>query len=532
MINVTAASGTGYKGPSKLMDNYGWVQNTSNLSTVRDTVDLIPEEGISHYDLMLKIHDLREANGDLKNKWTWDARCRIKAICATGMVELNRSISGYALTELGRELKLAPYSSNLFRGKRVLSNEEIDIFQKGLLTNPPVIRVLNILNDSRRNGNIPLSKYDVGGQLGFVGDIGFTHLEAEYVASCGASFNDKEGDADKWARTIIRWLVQVGWVIKASPDKIYGKTLERFTTSDKVDRVLQYSAKSATRYIPQEMLCSDHHPFPKVIQQRRIAILKSLSSRRTVKTAELLSHLQAEGFEIDAQKLEFDLINLRQAGINIVNESSSYRLLDKVKLDICNTKSQLNASKDDLEDTIEHYVTKYSSSLPARLIDNLIRYGYAGVNNAALFEASIDKFFRLLGYESTCLGQGHGRVADVIAKCRVSPYPKSYGLIIDAKAYSQYNFPVGDIRKMKEYIGKHGPELLQDKIPKHAFAFISMDFTSPDEHLQEIADETAVNGTAITVFELFKLGDNILQHGVKIDDLYNKFTTNKLFYAG
>lgn len=26
----------GYTGPSKLMDNYGWVQNTSNLSTVRE----------------------------------------------------------------------------------------------------------------------------------------------------------------------------------------------------------------------------------------------------------------------------------------------------------------------------------------------------------------------------------------------------------------------------------------------------------------------------------------------------------------
>ena len=38
----------GYTGPSKLMDNYGWVQNTSNLSTVRETVDLIPEEGIDH----------------------------------------------------------------------------------------------------------------------------------------------------------------------------------------------------------------------------------------------------------------------------------------------------------------------------------------------------------------------------------------------------------------------------------------------------------------------------------------------------
>lgn len=88
-----------------------------------------------------------------------------------------------------------------------------------------------VLNDSRRNGNVPLSKYEVGSQLGFVGDIGFTHFEAEYVALMGKSFNDKEGDADKWARTIISWLSQVGWVITADSVEIYGRTLPRYTTT-------------------------------------------------------------------------------------------------------------------------------------------------------------------------------------------------------------------------------------------------------------------------------------------------------------
>lgn len=249
------------------MDNYGWVQNTSNLSTVRDTVDLVPSDGIDHNSLMRMIYLFRQEKGDLKKKWEWDARCRIKAICATGMVELDRSIAGYRLTPLGEELKQSPHSTTFFRGKRVLSSEEKEIFKKGLLTNPPVIRVLAVLNDSRRNGNVPLSKYEVGSQLGFVGDIGFTHFEAEYVALMGKSFNDKEGDADKWARTIISWLSQVGWVITADSVEIYGRTLPRYTTTFEVDRVLQYNAKSTTKYVPQEMLCSDHHAFPKVVQE-------------------------------------------------------------------------------------------------------------------------------------------------------------------------------------------------------------------------------------------------------------------------
>lgn len=69
----------GYTGKSQLMDNYGWVQNTSNLSTIRDTVDLIPSEGVDHNSLMRSIYSFRKERGDLRSKWTWDARCRIKA---------------------------------------------------------------------------------------------------------------------------------------------------------------------------------------------------------------------------------------------------------------------------------------------------------------------------------------------------------------------------------------------------------------------------------------------------------------------
>ena len=240
-----------YTGNGKLMKNYGWVQNTSNLSTVRDTVDLMPDDSINHNELMRRILAFRTERGDIKKRWSWDARCRIKAICATGMAEIDRDCQGYRLTELGKQLCAAPKSSVMSRGNRILSNEEKEIFKKGLLTNPPVIRVLTILNDSRKSGYGPMSKYDVGSQLGFVGDIGFTHFEAEFVALSGKNFNDAEGDADKWARTIISWLQQVDWVIKCDSIDVYGKSLPTYTTVYEVDRVLQYAAISTIKYIPQ-----------------------------------------------------------------------------------------------------------------------------------------------------------------------------------------------------------------------------------------------------------------------------------------
>lgn len=520
-----------YSGNGKLMANYGWVQNTSNLSTVRDTVELVSESGINHNALMRAIFSRRMQLGDIKKKWTWDARCRIKAICACGMVELDRDMQGYRLTEYGKELCAAPKSDKLSRGKRILSEEEKAIFRKGLLTNPPVVRVLNILNDNRKNGLGSMSKYDVGSQLGFVGDIGFSHFEAEFIARNNKSFNDAEGDADKWARTIISWLCQVGWVVKDGNADIYGKTLPLYTTVYEVDRVLQYAARSTIKYIPQEMLCSDHHPFAAVVQQRRVAILRILAKKPYLAISDLLSEVIALGIDTDMETLAFDILNLRQAGIQISKERLFYRLTDKIKLDIVPEQKPLTAEQKvaGVEKQIEHFVTVYEDSLPARLVDNLIRYGYDGTNSAALFEMTVEKLFSFMGYEAQCLGQGHGRVADVIAKYRDAFYAKSYGLIIDTKAYEKYTFPAGDVRKMKEYIALHGAELMQDMIPHHAFAFISMAFSSPDDHLSEIARDTAVSGTAIDVFSLMELSSKVAKQEISIAELYPQFTTNKQF---
>lgn len=519
-----------YSGIGHLMANYGWVQNTSNLSTVRDTVELVLADGINHNDLMRRIYEYRVELGNIKSKWTWDARCRIKAICASGMVELDRLKQGYRLTKLGAELCKIKKSDKTYRGKRILSDKEKELFRKGILTNPPVVRVLSILNESRKNGKGSMSKYDVGSRLGFVGDVGFTHFEAEFVARNGKSFNDAEGDADRWARTILSWLMQVGWVVQDGHDTVCGKKLPTYTTTYDVDRVLKYTAKSTTKYIPQEMLCSDHHPFAEIVQQRRVAILQRLKKSPYMAISDMLADMTFKGIDTDEETLAFDILNLRQAGIQIKKERSYYRLTDKINLDVPKQSLSVAHRKvDGVEKEIEHYVALYADSIPSRLVDNLIRYGYGGANSAALFEMTIGKFFSFMGYESEYLGQGHGRVADVIVKYRDASYPKSYGLIIDAKAYEKYNFPSGDVRKMKEYIALHGVELMKDMIPRHAFAFISMAFTDVDEHLEEIANDTAVPGAAIDVYSLMELGAKVTRQEIAISDIYDWFTTNTLF---
>ncbi len=511
------------------MPNYGWVQNTSNLSTIRDTIDLVPEHGIRHGDLRTKIKEHRSALGNLPKRWTWDARCRIKAIHATGLVKLNRNIQGYELTDIGRQLKACPKSKEIKRGFRTLSSEEVKTFRKGLLTNTPVIRVLRLLYDDYKDKNKGLSKYDIGMQLGFVGDVGFTHIDPHWVASQGYSFNNKEGDADKWARTILSWLVQVGWAKEKGYCNIKGKKLKLYTADDVVDRVLRYDIKSIKRNVPSEMLCSDHHPFPELIQRRRTLIIKTLISG--VSTLEQLKQkLLSVGMEADNTVCEFEILNLRNAGFTITQDGGYYKLCDRIELDIPPLPPSPKEKVTETEKLIEKLVVKYDDTIPPKLVDHLIRFGYDGAR-ASEFESNVSEFFNFLGYETNYLGQGHGRVPDVLVKYKdPSTYANSYALLVDAKATSEkYAFPASDKRKMIEYVRTHGPQLLSEHIPNHAFTFVSSQFVDEVKpHLNEITKMTNIGGCAITVIILLEMGSKIIKQQLRIKNLYKKFVTNNL----
>jgi len=110
--------------------------------------------------------------------------------------------------------------------------------------------------------------------------------------------------------------------------------------------------------------------------------------------------------DTDEETLAFDIINLRQAGIQISKDRSYYHMTDKINLDVPTQQFSATRRKvDGVEKQIEHYVTTYADSIPTRLVDNIIRYGYDGTNSAALFEMTVDKLFSFMGYESKCLGQ-------------------------------------------------------------------------------------------------------------------------------
>ncbi|VVB57043.1 Uncharacterised protein [uncultured archaeon] len=510
---------------NKLLGNYGWVQNTSNLRTIIRTLILVPDHGIRHLELRDKIKQQRIEAHDLPRRWEWDARCRIKAIHALGLVKLNRYIQGYELTGIGQKLK--EYEASGLRGENVaLTEEEKIILKDGLLTNPPVIRVLSLLNEAV--GKPGLSKYDIGQRLGFVGDVGFTHKDPSIIAQLGRSFNNQEGDADKWARTILSWLVQIGWAIDAGERDFSGQKIKLYAATGEVATVLRYKAVRITRNVPAEMLCSNHHAFPKLIQKRRSLILQELG-QDVCTIQKLIERLRAENINANEEICKFDILNLQNAGFSITYDGGYYKLTDRIELDSPAQVVVENDSLNTIESLIQTSVVKFDM-VPPRLVDHLIRFGYDGEMGTE-FEGIVAEYFRFLGFDTEYLGQGRGRVTDILAKYIDQTYARSYGLIIDAKATSgRYGFPASDKRKMKEYISLHGPQLMVERIPHHAFSFVSSKFVDDiSPHLDEIERDTAIKGCAISVEALLVLGNKIGQGQIRITELYNKFASQGLF---
>lgn len=369
-------------------------------------------------------------------------------------------------------------------------------------------------------------------QLGFVGDIGFTHIDPYWIVREGFTFNNKEGDADKWARTILRWLEQVGWVTSHTnnPKLIHGRRLKLYGATPEVERVLRYNINSTPRHVPSEMLCSGHHPFPELVQKRRIVILRFIRSRpRTL--SEITEEVESKDMHATEELMEFELINLINTGFRIEQNGGYYKLKDRIVVDEKTTQVREPGQLNTIDSLIEKMVVKYERTIPSRLIDHLIRYGYDGTK-CIQFEGAVAEYFRFLGYETDYFGQGRGRVTDVLAKWKhPTIYAHSYAIIIDAKATSnRYNFPVGDKRKMAEYIRNHGAILLQEQIPNHAFSFVSSDFVdSINEHLEEISQQTGINGCVFSILTLLVFGDMISKQEITIDRAYEKFTTNEIF---
>jgi len=107
-----------------------------------------------------------------------------------------------------------------------------------------------------------------------------------------------------------------------------------------------------------------------------------------------------------------------------------------------------------------------------------------------VFEERLAILFRMCGYETELLGQGHGRVPDGVAICQ----EYHYAIIYDAKVRQQ-GYTMGiDERAIREYILNTGDRLRKQGYKTIYFMVVSSEFSGEhDDVIRTLKIETGVN---------------------------------------
>ena len=230
MIQILSTEATGFRA-------FGWVQDPSNLRSLCDVVAvfdcnstvhshlkatiqrLVADadgkdrllEALDQRPLSLKYSDLvgtsftprsasrcngivqaavkgqvREFIGD------WPADNFVRWAHAFGFISYNYTEDTFSITEAGLQL------SHAATGSGDLNESEYDLMLEAALSYPPAVRILKLLAQD----NAHLTKFELGKQLGFTGEDGFTSLpQSVLVRALAATAEPRERNKMKadWA---------------------------------------------------------------------------------------------------------------------------------------------------------------------------------------------------------------------------------------------------------------------------------------------------------------------------------------------
>ena len=254
---------------------FGWVQNPSSTSTLRDILGIFVPGSYFHNEMVNKRLPFLESAGLFKSADLYikfqnilcksdkpihydmlkgqgaGSSSRSQAKCS-GLVQAavtGQQFKTYVID--GREIRMKkPYTDDWTADgflrwaislgfldydydndtcqitdvgrDLVMSYSEKDcnvILGKAFLAYPPVCRVLGLLAE-----NSHMTKFEIGAHLGFTDEAGFTSFpqniwvqayeEAADMEEKKKLRSDTEGSSDKYARMICGWLSSIGWVNK------------------------------------------------------------------------------------------------------------------------------------------------------------------------------------------------------------------------------------------------------------------------------------------------------------------------------
>ena len=563
---------------------FGWVQDSGKIKNLRKTVEVFDHESLTYQVLMEKQIPTLVEERDGRDKFLSDLNCTplelkyldlvgtafnprpvsrcngilqaaikgqkrpfignwpadnfIRWAHALGFIQYNMTKDSFSVTEFGlKYTKTQPDTS-----------DEKEILSQAFLSYPPVMRVLNLLAEGDH-----LTKFEIGKQLGFVGEDGFTNLPQNILVRSLAQIEDSkeknkmltdwEGTSDKYARMIARWLEYMGWVTQEEKQVVatFGnKEFKSFIPQSYLITPAGLKARrrglgtNIQRRIPKnvfwEMLATKGKDRV-YIRTRRALIIQEIA-KKSLPVQALQLTLTNKGFNESETTIVNDLKGLEQIGLNIQQEQKGYFLRDTIQnLVIPNfttketIKSDIQESIDRCRELLDHVPHDYLVLIPL---------SFSGREGSRLFEMkTVELLVDQCGFDGLRLGETD-RPDGLIFTQELA---EDYGVIIDTKAYSKnFNIPRQEADKMTRYINenilrdaRHSPkwwEHFPTDVNFFKFLFVSGKFGGQYENqLHRISRSTQdTTGAAITSYNLLLLAEEITKKNIDLQNVKEKFS--------
>ncbi len=466
----------------------------------------------------------------------WPADSFLRWAVSIGFLDYDREKDTCSISELGYRYAVSEDDSK----------EEKEILTEAFLSYPPVCRILSLLE----SGN-SMTKFEIGCQLGFVGEAGFTSIPQNLIlqglsASTTSEernklLSDTEGTSDKYVRTICAWLKSIKWVMQVP--KSVTADLGYMTHTDTIPqsyqitlegkKILKYATGSSKykridKRVMWDMLAtkpSDRN----YLRNRRTYLIKYLST--TYRSLdEIIAHLQTKGMAEDTGTISDDIQGLINIGINVNKSGDKFKIMDSIiGLEIPDSvksvgavKSDLSLLKDDIRKKLSHINHKY-------LV--LIDLGFDGQADREYELQTADLLTGELDFKGSRLGDTR--------KPDVCVYHDTNGLIIDNKAYGNgYSLPIKQADEMFRYIEENQKRdkalnsnewwtIFDDAVSKFNFAFVSGEFTGGfKDRIENISRRSGINGAAINSVNLLLLAEEIKSGRLSYADAFDMFECN------
>lgn len=475
----------------------------------------------------------------------WPADNFVRWAHCFGFIKYNYTDDSFEITDRGLELTRSREEGE------ALSSKEKDLLISAALAYPPAVRILNLLSETEETH---LTKFEIGCQLGFVGEDGFTSMPQKvFIRSLANAEAQERGDmkanwegsSDKYARTIASWLESLGLVMRVPKkitvwvgEKSYTDTIAHsyVITATGITALRKSVGKSRHKRIAKnvcwEMLATKGAD-REYLRTRRALILKCLSDGKSeVSTSEIRNFLESSGFKENDSTVADDIRGLQNIGIAISAKGGKYLFNDVINDFVIPMQQSL--VKSDLAETKERIRGKLSC-LPHDYL-SLIDLAYDSKQNRLFEMKTLGLLTEECGYQGLHLGGS--RKPDGIIYTGSERY--NYGVIIDTKAYSRgYNLPISQADEMERYIGENQTrdaninpnkwwEYFPEEVNEFYFMFVAGHFIGNfKSQIERISRNKGINGTAIAVANLL-----LYAEAYKAGQLTHDVIKTKMFNNG